>query len=146
MKLPPNPLVVERRVDFSQTDAAGIIHFSTYFVFMEVAEAELFRRLGLELLSMEAGRAQGFPRVDCQCRFRRPVSFDARVRIELSIEKILSGRIRYAFRFLAESGELCAEGSMVTACAVRREDGSLEAAVLPENVRSSLEDWKNQAG
>lgn len=144
MNYPSLPLVVERRVDFSHTDAAGIIHFSTYFVFMEAAEAELFRQLGISLLWQDSGGTYGFPRVDCQCRFRRPVAFDALVRTELNIEKILSGRIRYQFRFLDESGELCAEGTMVTACAQRNDDGKLEAILLPDPVREKLEGWKNQ--
>lgn len=36
----------ERRVEFCETDAAGICHFSSFFVFMEQAEHALFRHLG----------------------------------------------------------------------------------------------------
>lgn len=144
MNLPSPPVVVERRVDFSQTDAAGIMHFSTYFTFMEAAEAALFRQLGLSLLWNDAGKTHGFPRIDCQCRFRKPVAFDSLVRTEMFIEQILSGRIRYSFRFLDEKGNLCAEGKMTTACAIRNANGDLEGAMLPDSVRERLENWKNQ--
>ena len=66
------------------------------------------------------------------------------IRTQLGIEKILSSRIRYQFRFLDENGELCAEGSMTTACATRDARGNLEAASLPQTVRERLEIWKNQ--
>jgi YbgC/YbaW family acyl-CoA thioester hydrolase len=144
MKLPPYPLAIERRVAFSQTDAAGLIHFSTYFIFMEAAEADLFRELGLPLLVNEPGETRGFPRVDCQCRFRRPVHFDEVVRIELSIESLEAGRIHYRFVFFNAAGDRCASGSMSTASATRTAGGDLAGVPLPVEVRSKLEAWKNQ--
>ena len=38
-----------RRVEFSETDLAGIVHFSNYFRYMEAAEHEFFRSLGLSI-------------------------------------------------------------------------------------------------
>ncbi|MGC9450285.1 MAG: acyl-CoA thioesterase [Oceanipulchritudo sp.] len=144
MPLPPNPLTLERRVEFSQTDAAGLMHFSAYFTFMEAAEAELFRRLGLSLLEMKDGMTCGFPRVDCQCKFRRALVFEDQVTIEMRIAEILANRIHYAFTFLDPEGNLCARGSMTTACARRETDGSLRSRELPDPVRSALQAWKNQ--
>jgi YbgC/YbaW family acyl-CoA thioester hydrolase len=144
MKLPPCPLTLEQRVAFSQTDAAGLIHFSTYFIFMEAAEATLFRDLGLKLLQSGGEETRGFPRVDCQCRFRRPVHFDEVVRTELTIDSLDAGRIHYRFTFFNEAGERCATGSMSTASARRTATGELAAAPLPGDVRSQLEAWKNQ--
>ncbi|HKJ90941.1 MAG TPA: thioesterase family protein [Oceanipulchritudo sp.] len=144
MPLPPRPLVLEQRVAFSQTDAAGIMHFSTYFFFMEAAEADLFRQLGHPLLSQSGGTSLGFPRVDCQCRFRLPVGFDELVRTELTLEGILSGRLAYRFTFSNAAGRRCATGSMTTACASRNPDGSLSASPLPGNLLNALHAWKNQ--
>lgn len=148
MKLPPYPLSMEQRVAFSQTDAAGLIHFSTYFIFMEAAEAKLFRELGLKLLQSGDSDTpmRGFPRVDCQCRFRRPVHFDEIVRIELSIEALDASRIHYRIIFFDAAGKRCAVGSMTTAAATRTASGGLSAATLPEDVQERLEAWKNQAG
>ncbi len=38
-----------RRVEFSETDMAGIMHYSNYFRFMETAEHAFFRSLGLSI-------------------------------------------------------------------------------------------------
>jgi YbgC/YbaW family acyl-CoA thioester hydrolase len=138
-----SPLVIERRIEFSQTDAAGITHFSTYFTLMEAAEAELFRELGLSLLWQDKDGYFGFPRVDCQCKFRRPLKFDEKVRIELEIEEIDSKRIHYRFAFLKENGQRCATGTMVTACAKRAENGEIIGVDLPEHIRLPLLSWKN---
>lgn len=144
MDLPSSPLVIERRVAFSQTDASGLIHFTTYFTFMEAAEAELFRRLGIQLLKKADGSTSGFPRVDCRCQFRRPVGFDDTVRIELRIEELNEKRIHYGFTFTGPNGKTCAEGSMVTAYVVGDDSLRLQSASMPEECLSLLKTWKNQ--
>jgi acyl-CoA thioesterase FadM len=144
MEKPLNPMVIDRRITFSQTDAAGLIHFTTYFTLMEEAEAALFRELGIPLLWESGGFAYGFPRVDCQCKFRRPVGFDAPVRVELSITDIEGQRIFYVCRFLTPEGEVCASGRMVTAFAKRDSSGALSGAEMPESTREALESWKKQ--
>ena len=35
-----------RKIEFSDTDMAGIVHFSRFFIFMETAEHEFLRSLG----------------------------------------------------------------------------------------------------
>jgi YbgC/YbaW family acyl-CoA thioester hydrolase len=146
MPSPSNPLTIDRRIEFSQTDAAGLMHFSTYFIFMEAAEAELFRRLGIRLLWAQGEETFGFPRVDCQCSFRQPLAFDDPVRIELAIEAVRANRIHYRFSFHGPEDRLCAEGSMVTACVAKGPDGRLRPIPLPEMTRKQLEDWKNRQG
>ena len=50
-----------RRVEFRDTDAAGIMHFASFFPLMESVEHEFLRHLGLSVLgSMTArGRSVG---------------------------------------------------------------------------------------
>ena len=57
---PSSPFVARRRVEFRDTDAAGIAHFSTFFVWMESAEHELLRHAGVPLVEVVTrGRRQG---------------------------------------------------------------------------------------
>lgn len=138
------PLRIKRRIGFSETDAAGLIHFTTYFTLMEAAEAELFRSLGIDLLRESDGKTYGFPRIDCQCKFRRPLGFDDPVTVSLDIEAIVANRICYTFTFTGPDGTTCASGSMTTAYVCRGTDGQLQSSDLPDSVRESLEAWKNQ--
>lgn len=50
-----------RRVEFCDTDMAGIVHFANFFRYMEAAEHELFRNLGLksQVNSPTAGPTDG---------------------------------------------------------------------------------------
>ena len=136
------PLTIQRRIEFSQTDAAGLIHFTTYFTLMEAAEAGLFRQLGLSLIWQDESGFCGFPRVDCQCKFRRPLHFDSLVTIQLALNDMDSRRLYFSASFLDEAGQQCATGTMTTTCAKRGHDGSLEGLPLPEFVTKSLSKWK----
>ena len=59
------PLTCRRRVEFRDTDAAGIAHFSAFFFWMESAEHELLRAAGVAAnfasTSGGMGTASGFP-------------------------------------------------------------------------------------
>ena len=52
-----------RRVEFRDTDAAGMVHFSVFFVYMEQAEHELLRHLGLSVVLSDESGPISFPRV-----------------------------------------------------------------------------------
>ena len=49
-----------RRVEFSDTDMAGIVHYANFFRFMETAEHGFYRSLGFSVVMLETeqiGRA-----------------------------------------------------------------------------------------
>lgn len=61
--------ITTRRVEFADTDMAGIIHFANYYRYMEEAEHAFFRSLGLRIMqSQPDGSVIGWPR-----QFRPPV-------------------------------------------------------------------------
>jgi acyl-CoA thioester hydrolase len=43
------PFITTHRVEFFETDLAGIVHFANYYRFMEQAEHAFFRALGLKI-------------------------------------------------------------------------------------------------
>ena len=43
------PFTTTRRVEFGDTDMAGIMHFANFFRFMEAAEPDFLRSLGLSV-------------------------------------------------------------------------------------------------
>ena len=53
--------ILHRRVQWYELDSAGIVHFSTYFRFMEEAEPALWRAAGLSIGAAE--KTGGWPRV-----------------------------------------------------------------------------------
>jgi len=130
-----------RRVEFRDTDAAGIVHFSAFFPMMEAAEHELLRSLGLSVMpralsgrsssgiagqaNLEDGKHDGarshsdlnvtWPRVSASCQYLSAVRFEDLLEIEVRVAKIGNTSVQYAFRFLRD-GKLLAEGNMTSVC------------------------------
>src|ERR1041384_35639 len=87
-----------RRVEFSDTDMAGIMHFANYFRFMESTEHAFFRSLGMSIMGGEVdGVKIGWPRVHAECDYLAPLYFEDEVKIELSLRAINRRTIEYAF-------------------------------------------------
>ena len=127
-----------RRVEFRDTDAAGIVHFSVFFNYMEEAEHAFLRNLGLDVFLLDGETAISFPRVAARCDYRNPIRFGESVAIEVSIEKI--GRSSLTYRFLFQREEnVIAEGQVTAACCRLSESGAPHAVPIPEDVRAVLE-------
>src|SRR5260370_8854911 len=70
----PSQHRLRRRVQFYETDMAGIVHFSWFFRYMEEAEHALWREAGLSIAAQ--GAEVGFPRLAATCDFRAPLRFE----------------------------------------------------------------------
>src|SRR5690606_37511976 len=70
------PFTLRRRVEFRDTDAAGIVHFSVYFNYMEEAEHALLRSLGTSVVTSDAEGPISWPRVAAACEFRGALRFE----------------------------------------------------------------------
>ena len=124
-----------RRVQFHETDLAGIAHFSWYFRYMEEAEHALWRSLGLSIAPKDA--AVGFPRVAASCDFRAPLRFEDEFEVVIQVEAVGRRSIRYACT-LEKGAQIVAVGSMTSACVTRTADGRVTAVDLPEAIAARL--------
>src|SRR5438128_5217526 len=87
-----------RRVEFSETDMAGIVHFSNFFRFMETAEHGFYRSLGFSV-AMEKTLGLGWPRVKAECEYKHPLRFEDVVEIRLLVRKVGARSITFDFHF-----------------------------------------------
>jgi len=122
------PYKTRRRVEFRDTDAAQMAHFTIFFVYMEQAEHELWRHLGLSvMLSDEQGRIS-FPRVAARCDYQRPVRFEDVLDIEVAVVRLGEKSVTYEFTFTYE-GRPVASGQTTTVCC--RFDGEGKPCAIP---------------
>lgn len=131
-----------RRVEFADTDMAGIMHFSNYFRYMESTEHEFFRSLGLSGHDSSATEMLGFARVSASCDYRSPLRYQDVVEVHLIVAEMGSKSISWIaeFRKLGQSeSPPLAVGRWTVVC-VRRKPGETEltSAPLPDIVRSQL--------
>jgi acyl-CoA thioester hydrolase len=104
--LTPAGVVVQRQVDWSDTDAAGHYHNSTVIRWVEAAEAVLLDRLGLLDLY------HAMPRVQYDVSYLRPLWFQEIVSIMISVESVGRTSVSYSFKVLCGE-DLAARGTMV---------------------------------
>ncbi len=129
-----------RRVEFAETDMAGIAHFSNFFRYMEMAEHEFFRHLGLSVHAEVEGRTVSWPRVRAECEYHAPVRFEEEVQIHLVVRKKGKKSLTYEFRFVKDDGTLAARGSMTTVCTeVDPATGKMRSIAIPEVVARRIE-------
>src|SRR5438445_12786464 len=91
-----------RRVEFADTDMAGIVHFANFFRWMESAEVEFLRSCGLSVPWKGTEQPVGFPRVSASCDFFKPVRFEDVLDITVTVEKVGSKSVTYAFDFMKD--------------------------------------------
>lgn len=123
-----------RRVQFSETDLAGIAHFSAYFRFMEEAEHALWRAVGLSIGA--ADKTGGWPRVSAAFEYKSPLRFEDEFDVVVRIAEITRRSIRYGFT-ITHGDTLVGTGTMTAVC-TRKEDGQLRAVDLPADVVARL--------
>ncbi len=130
---------VERRVEFRDTDAAGIAHFSVFFPMMEAAEHDALRHVGLSVMQpMADGSHLTWPRVSASCQYHRPARFEDRLEIEVAVESLGTTSVLYAFRFLRDD-ELIATGELTAVCCLWTPGEGLEKRPIPDDIRSALQ-------
>lgn len=135
----PYDFKLTRRIEFAETDMAGIVHFANYYRMMEAAEHAFFRSLGGSIHSHDDGVTIGWPRVSASCDFRRPLRFEEEVEIHLLIEEVRSRSIRYLFVFRKLDGTQVARGRVAAVCAtVDKVSGKLVPVAIPEKIRSQI--------
>jgi acyl-CoA thioester hydrolase len=139
----PYEFQITRCVEFSETDLAGIMHFSNFFRFMEAAEHAFFRSLGFSVARSRLGMEICLPRVHAECDYALPLRFEDEVQVRLLVERKSRRSLTYQFRFSRMDGstpQQVARGRLTVASVERRPDGSLKAVPLPQAIADKIEE------
>jgi YbgC/YbaW family acyl-CoA thioester hydrolase len=122
---------LKRRVQFYETDAAGIVHFSWFFRYMEEAEHALWREAGTSIHA--PGSEIGWPRIAASFEFRRPLRFEDEFEVQLTIAEITKRTIRYTC-VLAQGEATVATGSLTIACVLKRPNEPMRSIDIPPEI------------
>jgi len=133
-----------RRVEFCETDMAGIVHFSNFYRWMEQAEHEFFRSLSLKIVHPQtSGEIFGWPRVSASCRFESPAKYEDIIDVRLIVERIGVKSLTFKVSF-STGGRAVASGTMKTVCCVvdHGEGGKgLRSIEIPSEYTTQLEEY-----
>src|SRR3982750_1480006 len=107
---------LKRQVQFSETDVAGIVHFSNFFRYFEDAEHALWRQAGLCIHEQES--AIGWPRGGGAGGYHRPLRFEQEFDVTVRISELTARTITYAGE-ITRHGQRIASGSWKIACVAK---------------------------
>ena len=123
-----------RRVQFAETDQAGMVHFSMHLRYVEEAEHALWRAAGLSIA--DPASPVGFPRVSFSIDYHAPLRFEDEFEVHVQIETVSRRSISY--RSAITRGETRISTSTHTAVCVGRPPEPMKARDIPARVLERL--------
>jgi acyl-CoA thioester hydrolase len=130
------PFKYQRRVQFAETDLAGIAHFAMLFRYMEEAEHALWRAAGLSIA--KSGENVGWPRVSAGLDFKAPLFFEDEFEVAVTIESISRSSITY-HHVITKGETVIAEGTMTAVHVDKKPGEKLKSAEIPPRIVDALQ-------
>lgn len=133
----PTPFIHTRRVEFRDTDTAGIVHFSNFFAYMEQAEHEMLRSVGLGVICEVDGEEISFPRVNAGCNYRQAIKFEEMIDVHVYVDRIGTKSVTYGFEFFRDS-TLVADGTITVVCCYFKHGQRPESVATPQKFLDAI--------
>jgi acyl-CoA thioester hydrolase len=119
------------RVRYAETDKMGVVYYANYFVWFEVARADLLRSLGWTYREMEHAGVS-LPVIDAHCEYRRPARYDDEIEVRTKGRMLSPVRMEFTYEIvLRNDRSIAAEGRTIHAAL----DPSGKPCRLPERIR-----------
>jgi acyl-CoA thioester hydrolase len=119
------------RVRYAETDKMGVVYYANYFVWFEVARADLLRSLGWTYLEMEHAGVS-LPVIEAECQYHRAARYDDELDVRAVGRMLSPARMEFTYEvFRRSDATLAASGRTVHAAV--RPDG--RPCRLPERIR-----------
>lgn len=132
-----NAFTMTRRVQFAETDAAGVLHFANYFRMMEEVEHAFWRSLGHSVWFYDGDEVISWPRVHCTCEYAAPVKFEDELSLTFRVARLGERLVTFETEFHLDGRRIAVGRTKAVCCAIR--DGDFRSIVVPDNVRSVLQ-------
>ena len=129
--------IYNRQVQFAETDMGGIVHFSSFFRYMEEAEHYFLQSLGLSVVMHLDGKKVGMPRVSAKCDFHNPARFQDSLQIFVKLHKLGTSSLSYAID-IKKGDTLLATGNIVAVLCELNDQLPPKSIPIPKAMRDLL--------
>jgi acyl-CoA thioester hydrolase len=134
---------LQERVRWSDVDVSGIICWSAYARFVEIAETEFFRALGFPYARLWDQLDIWLPRVQAHFEYRNPVRLDELLDAEIWVGRVGRSSIRLEFLLRRPDGQVAAEAYLVIIAIARKDSRPVE---VPQALLQALAPYRADAG
>jgi acyl-CoA thioester hydrolase len=119
-------------VRYAETDKMGVVYYANYFVWFEVARADLLRSLGWSYREMELAGVS-LPVIEAQCHYLRGARYDDELEVKAEGRMVSPVRMEFLYEVLHRGdAKLAASGRTVHAAI----GANGRPCRLPERIRS----------
>ncbi len=92
-------------VRYGETDQMGVVYYSNYFRYFEVALTDLIKRLGYSYKQIEKEEGLFIPVINCNCTYKSPAKYDDQLYIKTVISNITNATLTINYKVYKEAGE-----------------------------------------
>ncbi len=131
---------MRRAVQFSETDMAGVMHFSNYLRWMEDAEHGFWRSLGRSVHDIErrpGGVVVSWPRVAVNCQYVSPARFEDELELRVRPTRMSDKALTFEIEFLRDEARI-ALGTTTAVCCEVSPGGRFASTAIPESIRQLI--------
>ena len=119
------------RVRYAETDKMGVVYYANYFVWFEVARADLLRSLGWTYREMEHAGVT-LPVIEAQCEYRKPARYDDEIEVRTKGRMLSPIRMEFTYELVLRSDRsVVAQGRTIHAAV----DLTGKPCRLPDRIR-----------
>ncbi len=130
-----------RRVQFNETDMAGIVHFVNFYLYMEQTEHEFFRWLGLKTIDRQQdGSVISWPRVSASCSFDAPAYYDDLLEARLAVQRKGVKSLTFQIEFWRDETQI-AHGRLKTVCCLFRPGEPMKSIEIPPEYAAKIDEF-----
>jgi 4-hydroxybenzoyl-CoA thioesterase/acyl-CoA thioester hydrolase len=133
-----------RRIEFSDTDMAGIVHFARFFIFMETAEHEFLAALGTSVATEEDGHRIGWPRVAASCDYLAPARFGDVLDLHVKVARKGRTSITWEHEISREGTPIC-RGRITSVCCRFPPGGAAQPVPIPRALAEKIEEAPSES-
>ena len=128
--------IYQRRVEFAETDAAGMVHFSMFFRYMEEAEHAVWRSAGMDIYANHEERS--WPRISASFDFKAPLRFQDEFEVRTAIAAVTRSTIRWQHT-LRRGDTIIGSGTITAVYVSKSAGGGMKSTAIPPEIISRLQ-------
>jgi acyl-CoA thioester hydrolase len=126
------------RVNWGDTDKAGIVYYPNYFKWFDIAGHQFFRSIGLSPKDLEEKEKIIIPLLDVRCTFENPLYYDDVILIKTFVAEINNKTIKLNHEIFR--GETRTGYGYEIRGWVKDNEGKLSACPIPNDIKDILKE------
>jgi acyl-CoA thioester hydrolase len=123
------------RVYYKDTDCGGVVYYSKYADFMEIARTELLRNIGISVREMLDEHNLTCPVTELHIKYKKSAVYDDMLKIKTTVTEITSYKLSISYEISNQVGDLLVTGNTIN-CGV--DSDTFKLTKFPQEVIDAL--------